>query len=307
MHLKYSFNNTQLVEGPQIGERQILVIASDGTLDRDGDILEAQGCDLTNFNANPVVLAQHDPKKPIGTAKAWIKDNALMALITFAAKGISAVADEYCDLAKTGIINSISVGFNALQKRPLQNGGFLIKKWELLEISLVSVPANPAARIVQRTYLPQSSKTGREISARNVTKLQNVHDQIEQCRMSIAEMLEHVAAPSEMSDTELAVELETIKRRFDLGYADLGVMHITEVRRTGDLEQPDNERQVRMRRAYLLGMEIKKQELDEAAREERLAKVEALRVVATYLTHEAMEERAKRIRMAQSMKIRLGL
>ena len=48
-----------------VGDRQIKVIASDGTLDRMGDVLVPSGAQLDRYRANPVVLAQHDAASPI--------------------------------------------------------------------------------------------------------------------------------------------------------------------------------------------------------------------------------------------------
>jgi hypothetical protein len=68
----------------------------------------------------------------------------------FAPEGVSELADEYCRLAKAGIIRAVSVGFIPVEYEPRRGGGYLFKRWDLLELSLVSVPANPNALVIER-------------------------------------------------------------------------------------------------------------------------------------------------------------
>src|SRR3984885_5980701 len=78
--------------------------------------------------------------------------NRLEAVINFAPKGVSEIADETCALAKAGVLNAVSIGFRPLKSEPLRTGGQKFTKWELLELSIVSVPANPSALVVQRAH-----------------------------------------------------------------------------------------------------------------------------------------------------------
>jgi HK97 family phage prohead protease len=134
-----------------VGERQIRVIASDATPDRMGDVLDAKGCQLDDFRQNPVMLAQHDANKLIGRwPSIEVKNGRLEALGEFAPEAVSELADEYCRLAKGGIIRAVSVGFIPIEYEPRRGGGYLFKRWDLLELSLVSVPANPNALVIER-------------------------------------------------------------------------------------------------------------------------------------------------------------
>ena len=140
-----------IVKDASLGARQIRIVVSDATPDRVGDVMEPGGCDWSEYRSNPIVLAQHDPTSPIGTAQLKMRNGRIEALVDFAPAGISAKADEYCGLAKAGIINAASVGFDAVEKEPLRGGGWRYTRWKLLEISLVSVPANPAATTIERS------------------------------------------------------------------------------------------------------------------------------------------------------------
>ena len=134
-----------------VGERQVEVIASDGTRDRMGDILVPSGCDITNYRRNPIVLAQHDATLPIARATVSVGVDKVSALIDFPPAGTSDTSDAYLRLMKAGIISAVSVGFMALEWEPLSTGGLRYTKWELLELSCVSVPANPSAIVTGKS------------------------------------------------------------------------------------------------------------------------------------------------------------
>lgn len=150
MQRKY-MSGSVVVNDSALGPRQIRVVASDDTEDRAGDILLPEGCVLDEYKENPIYLADHDPTKPIGTADAVIRNGRVEALVTFAPEGISAKADEYCGLAKAGILRTVSVGFQPVEAEPRKSGGFLYKKWKLLELSMVAIPANPSAKVIERS------------------------------------------------------------------------------------------------------------------------------------------------------------
>lgn len=140
-----------VIQDGTLNDREIRVIASDPTPDRVGDIVVPNGCRLDGFRGNPIVLANHDPEKPIGTADAAVKNNRVEALITFAPPGLSKIADEFCGFAKARILNAVSIGFEPVEWDPLPGGGKKFTEWNLLELSIVSVPANPSALVIQRS------------------------------------------------------------------------------------------------------------------------------------------------------------
>jgi len=135
-----------------LGARQIRVIASDGTVDQANDILQPSGCDLSIYKNNPIVLFSHDVTKPIGNADVTVSNSAVAALVTFAPEGISKTADEVCGLAKAGVLTGVSIGFTPGDYTPLPSGGYLYKNFTLMEISLVSVPCNNSARVIERGF-----------------------------------------------------------------------------------------------------------------------------------------------------------
>ena len=128
---------------------------STDTVDRDREILLPKGAELGNFYKNPVVLWAHDYSgTPVGKAK-WIKSGRkyIKAMWTWAK---TVKAQEIKQLWEGGFLNAISVGFipkegheptpKDIDKVPeWAEARRIVDKWELLEFSIVPVPANPDA------------------------------------------------------------------------------------------------------------------------------------------------------------------
>ena len=125
-------------------------VLSDATVDRYGDVVEPSGWDLKNFKKNPIALFGHSSGFPIGTwENVRVEGNRLVARLKLAARGTSARIDELISLVEQGVLRAVSVGFRPIDAEPMMPdrpyGPQRYKKSELLECSLVSVPANPAA------------------------------------------------------------------------------------------------------------------------------------------------------------------
>ncbi len=135
-------------------------ILSDESVDRMGDIISANGWDLRHFKNNPVALFNHHSDFPIGVWRDLrVESGALRGHLELAPEGTSARIDEIRKLVAAKILRAVSVGFRVLQSEPRRadkNGGgsgFLgehFTKQELIETSLVSVPANPNALAVAK-------------------------------------------------------------------------------------------------------------------------------------------------------------
>lgn len=140
------------------GERTVRYIASDETVDRYGDVIAAKGWQLENFRRNPVLLYLHDQAAPIGrVSNVEVKGKRLMADAEFAPEGVSQTADDVYALVKAGILRAVSVGFTngwddteVIRGEDDQVTGIKYLKPELLELSVVSVPANPNALQVSK-------------------------------------------------------------------------------------------------------------------------------------------------------------
>ncbi len=135
---------------PETGQERFEFVASTETVDREGDIIEVSGWELDAYRKNPVVLFGHDyGSLPVGKAsKVGIKSNALMTTIEFVTAEQNPDGHRVYQLVAGGFLKSVSVGF-----RPLEyvynetHNGYDFKRQELLEISIVPVPANAEALV----------------------------------------------------------------------------------------------------------------------------------------------------------------
>lgn len=120
-------------------------MASTNNADRVGDVIEnkawAKG-GLDNYLNNPVILFNHDYNQPIGRAiELSTTDNGLQLKAKIAKS-----AGHVGDLIKEGVLGAFSVGFQVKDAEYMtETDGYKIKDAELLEVSVVSVPANQAA------------------------------------------------------------------------------------------------------------------------------------------------------------------
>lgn len=132
--------------------RSIRYCFSDGSIDRMGDTIAADGWELTDFLANPIALWAHDSSSPpIGKAfDVSIEGPRLMGTIAFAAPDVYSFSDTIYRLAIGKFIRAVSVGFipieySFVENDPDRGWGIDFKRQELLEISVCPVPANPHA------------------------------------------------------------------------------------------------------------------------------------------------------------------
>jgi HK97 family phage major capsid protein/HK97 family phage prohead protease len=126
-------------------------VLSDETVDRYGDVIVASGWQLANFKRNPIALFGHDQSTPIGVwENLRVEGTKLMGRLKLAARGTSTRIDEIISLVEQGVLKAVSVGFRPLDREPLDSG-VRYKLQELLETSVVSVPANPAALAVAKS------------------------------------------------------------------------------------------------------------------------------------------------------------
>ena len=125
--------------------------ASDETLDRAGEIIDASGWRLANYEANPVVQNSHqygDILFTIGkSVRTWVEGRSLLQVWKFASEA-NPLAKIARDLYRGGFLNASSVGFIPLEWEIGGAQSVYSRKFtsqELLEVSAVGIPANPNA------------------------------------------------------------------------------------------------------------------------------------------------------------------
>lgn len=127
------------------GELKIAGYASTDSVDRDSDRILPTAWTrggLKNYENNPILLFNHDYNRPIGRVLEISTDRKGLKI-----KGIiSKSAGDVYNLVKEGILSTFSVGFlvkDADYDKSVD--GLIVKDAELLEVSVVSVPANQDA------------------------------------------------------------------------------------------------------------------------------------------------------------------
>jgi HK97 family phage prohead protease len=134
-----------------VDDRTYRFTLSDGLPDRMNDTIDPHGWETTGFRANPTVLWAHlSNEPPVGrVSRIFVANEKLMGDVQFPPEGIYEFADTIHRLVEQGFIRSCSVGFLPLEWEFSEDrrGGIDFHRQELLELSLVPVPANAHALI----------------------------------------------------------------------------------------------------------------------------------------------------------------
>lgn len=130
------------------GERSAILIASTGALDSYNERFAPGALELDRYKKNPVVLLQHGGL-PIGRSESVTLDGAeLTAHVRFSDAETNPDAEKAYRMVKAGDLRGVSVGARIKKRSKGTDGVTVIEQAELVEISLVSIPANPEALVV---------------------------------------------------------------------------------------------------------------------------------------------------------------
>lgn len=130
-------------------KRVLSGVATTPEPDRMGDIVEPLGAKF----ANPIpLLWQHRHDQPVGTVTL---DKPTKGGITFSASlpkiedpgALKDMVDMAWQAVKAGLVRGVSIGFRSLEHAFMESGGIRFLETEIMELSLVSVPANASATI----------------------------------------------------------------------------------------------------------------------------------------------------------------
>lgn len=147
--MKKNIFNILKIKSVDEEKRIIKGIATTPTLDRQGDIVVPEGVVYSNY---PKLMLYHDHEKPVGNitnvkvTSDGIEFEAEMPIIKEDGH-LKDRIDEAWQSLKYNLISAVSIGFRTLEYDLLKTGGWKIKKWEWLELSLVPIPAQPDAVI----------------------------------------------------------------------------------------------------------------------------------------------------------------
>lgn len=146
------------------GSRKLTFVASDGTRDSAGTVLNVDGWKLDRFNSNGIIGYQHkvygswsdtdNPDNVIGKGYAYVKDGQLLVDVEFEPAEINDLAEKIYQKLLFGSLKAVSVGFMPVGKGQWgkdeesldgKNPTYYYAGQELLEVSVVNIPANPNA------------------------------------------------------------------------------------------------------------------------------------------------------------------
>jgi HK97 family phage major capsid protein/HK97 family phage prohead protease len=154
--------------------RVVTGMASTPTPDRMADVVEPEGA---QFKLPIPLLFQHDSSQPIGhvtharVTKAGIEISAKIARVADPGR-LKDRLDEAWQSIKAGLISGLSIGFRPLEHELIPaTKGLRFKKWEFLELSAVTIPANSEANIttIKNIDTAQRAALGRKTVSLDIT------------------------------------------------------------------------------------------------------------------------------------------
>lgn len=196
------------------GDRKLFTfLASSYTEDRDAERVNQNGWMLDLYRGNPVVLDSHNYGSIdaiIGrTVSLRISPEGLESDIEFADTERGRLAQH---LVETGFLNAVSVGFRSLERSGSRLGKEKLEhvKSELLEISMVCVPANPEALRRRAAELAEDvaevAKAGRVLSRANEARLRAVEELLDEAHIELRSVLSQVSAQLPIEPEGIAPE-----------------------------------------------------------------------------------------------------
>lgn len=137
------------------GRKRSIFVASTDTPDRYADIVDQATWKIDNYRANPVVQVDHDYRVESTVARGSVATEGGALTLEIDAWAETARAQDVRALVESGIVNAVSVGFRPGRMIPRSqmppedprygDRGYIMYDCELLEVSIVAIPANPEA------------------------------------------------------------------------------------------------------------------------------------------------------------------
>lgn len=149
--VEFNFPLEIMKQTEESGEFHIVGYAATTDFDLQGDVITEEALKNSSLDLlkNSTVLLNHDIESPIGrVTKAEFDKNGLLIDVL-----ISQTEPDIIQKIKEGVLNKFSIRGQVLEREKKYMAEFdrvvnVIKKMVLVEVSLVSVPANPEARAI---------------------------------------------------------------------------------------------------------------------------------------------------------------
>jgi HK97 family phage prohead protease len=191
---------------------------SDAQTDRMGEIVDQKSWDFKNYMENPLLLWGHDPSQPeyvLGQTLSLAydeKEDATYAEVRFDTD-INPKAELIFNQVARGTLRAVSVGM-IVHSEDSEKDTTILKDCELLEISVVPIPANPRAIALAFTEGSISSKDARFMAEsmekelkllskelNNDTK-ETVMNKVKKIAEQVKDATSNVTASSDLSDDD---------------------------------------------------------------------------------------------------------
>lgn len=227
-HYRATSKASKAVEG-----RTRSYVFSDERVDRQGDIILQRGWNTDNFKraSGPILWGHNSSAPPIGTGgKLALKTidgmRSLIGDVTIADDEVNPEAGLIWRMVEAGIIKTGSVGFSPEAQRwgdeitqkerdslGLGQWSVIYERQELLEFSLVSLPANPGSREIERGLKGMIGKG--EISDADAARFLQVYPAdadaaLERAKASVRSVVDMGAAYSKQLANEEAAAAEQV-------------------------------------------------------------------------------------------------
>ena len=139
--------------GSRLSESLDFILAT-STPDRVKDVIEVAGIRTKAFEANPIALYMHRHDEAVGTWTNLRRNgDALIGTLILAEAGTSRLVDFARSMIEQHILKATSVSVQPIRSTPNKNGkGRVIHESDLVEVSLVTVPMNPEAILLAKSF-----------------------------------------------------------------------------------------------------------------------------------------------------------
>jgi HK97 family phage prohead protease len=211
-------------------------IATTVATDRMDDVVESRGA---QFKLPIPLLWQHDQRDPIGWVRtAKVSDSGIEIEGEIADVPDSGPLKERLTLAwqyiKSNLVRGLSIGFNPLEAAEIEGSrwGRRYLKWEWLELSAVTIPANQEATIVAvKSFAARSAASGLGTqlpgASGSATKtgkgqtMKTIHEQLAELREALGVKTARLTEIKDASATEKRAMSQDERTEFDQLLADV--------------------------------------------------------------------------------------
>jgi len=180
----YSYGSFKAVSNDDDDSVIIRGMANAKVIDRMDEVLDPRGIDVRGFTKNAVLLLGHNYDAPIGlvTELEAQEDGIHFVSSVGSPKKATLTEDQIKarSLIKQGILRTVSVGFIPKKVRQAERDGdgnlvkpTMIEEWELLELSVVAVPANQDS-VFEQVDIRQNQKQHDKLLGTGVNLLSQV-------------------------------------------------------------------------------------------------------------------------------------